>query len=70
MQTIPVSNTYALGSDLLLADGSIVYKDGSSRWIREAPDGTEQVLSYRAWLPRPVERSWACSCEHCLEHRH
>ena len=70
MQTIPVSTNYDLGSDLLLADGSVIYKDGCSRWIREAPDGTEQVLSYHAFVPKPVERDWACSCDHCVEHRH
>jgi hypothetical protein len=70
MQLTPVSTTYDLGSDLLLADGSIIYKDGLSRWVREAPDGTERVLSYPVVAPKPVDRDWACNCDHCLEHRH
>ena len=70
MQAIPVSTKYDLGSDLLLADGSVIYKDGRSRWMLVMPDGEERVISAPRVKPQVADRAWACNCEHCIEHYH
>lgn len=70
MQAIPVSAKYDLGSDLLLADGSVIYKDGRSRWMLVTPDGEERVISAPRVDPQPVNHTWACNCDHCIEHYH
>ena len=66
MQLTPISNKYDLGYDLLLADGSLVFKDGRSRWVRVAVDGTERVLSQPKAVIADCQRG--CNCDHCLQH--
>jgi hypothetical protein len=63
MQLTPISNKYDLGYDLLLADGSVVFKDGRSRWVRVAVDGTERVLSQPKVAIADCQRG--CNCDAC-----
>ena len=51
MIPIPVCK-YTDEQDLLLADGSVVYMDGLSRWHVVLPDGTQRYLgTRRAFIP-------------------
>jgi hypothetical protein len=51
MIPIPVCK-YTDEQDLLLADGSVVYMDGTSRWHVVLPDGTQKYLGRRrAFIP-------------------
>ena len=49
MITIP-ADAYTGQLDLLLADGTVVYQDGCSRWRADHPDGTETYLGQRREL--------------------
>lgn len=52
MITIP-ADAYTGQLDLLLADGTVVYQDGTSRWHAAHPDGTETYLGRAAHLNPP-----------------
>ncbi len=52
MITIP-ADAYTGQLDLLLADGTVVYMDGCSRWHAVHPDGTETYLGRAAPPPPP-----------------
>lgn len=45
--TIIPADAYTSQTDLLLADGTVVYMDGMSRWYAAHPDGTETYLGQR-----------------------
>ena len=48
--------------DLLLADGTVVYRDGLSRWYAVSPSGDERYLGTAGPTPAPTTAPFDCAC--------
>jgi len=58
--TIIPADSYSGNLDLLLADGSIIYRDGAGRWFIVAPDGSERFVGICAALkPEPGDGAFS-----------
>jgi hypothetical protein len=56
-------STYTDETDLQLADGSVIYRDGLGRHFRVDANGDEHSLTADVEAPAPIE--WGCNCAQC-----